>query len=67
MPIVNVKLLDQGATNQQKEQLISKMTEVLTEVLNKKPETTHVIIEEIDPVNWGLAGKPLTPKKQDLR
>jgi len=63
MPIVNVKLLDQGATNQQKEQLISKMTEVLTEVLNKKPETTHVIIEEIDPVNWGLAGKPLTPKK----
>ena len=63
MPIVNVKLLNQGVTNQQKEQLISKMTEVLTDVLNKKPETTHVVIEEIDPVNWGLAGKPLTPKK----
>jgi len=63
MPIVNVKLLNQGVTNQQKEQLISKMTEVLTDVLNKKPETTHVVIEEIDPVNWGLAGKPLTPKE----
>jgi 4-oxalocrotonate tautomerase len=29
----------------------------MQEVLGKNPETTHVIIEEYAPGNWGLRGK----------
>ncbi|MBU1155912.1 MAG: 4-oxalocrotonate tautomerase family protein, partial [Proteobacteria bacterium] len=45
MPFVNVKVTKGPLTTEQKEQIIAGMTEVLYSVLNKKPETTYVVIE----------------------
>jgi len=56
MPLVIVKTVE-GATAQEKELLIEKMTAVMKEVLGKNPETTQVIIEELPAENWGLRGK----------
>lgn len=56
MPVVTVKTVA-GATAEQKEQLIARITEALKEVLGKNPETTHVIIEEVPAESWGLRGK----------
>ena len=56
MPFVKVKITS-GATTEQKEQLIEKMTQVLVDVLGKNPASTHVVIEEVAPENWGVGGK----------
>ena len=32
------------------------MTETLRRVLGKIPEHTHIIIDEVEPENWGSAG-----------
>jgi 4-oxalocrotonate tautomerase len=40
MPFVNIKITNEGATKEQKEQLIKGTTELLQEVLGKNPQTT---------------------------
>ena len=59
MPVIIVKTVE-GATPQQKKLLIERFTEAMKEVLGKNPETTHVIIEEFSPDDWGLRGKTVT-------
>jgi 4-oxalocrotonate tautomerase len=56
MPYVNVRITKEGTTAQQKAEIVSEITQTLQRVLGKKPEHTHVVIDEIDPENWGFAG-----------
>lgn len=56
MPYVNVKITKDGVTAAQKAQLVAEITDSLVRVLGKRPEHTHIVIEEIDPENWGYAG-----------
>ena len=55
MPYVNVQIT-RGTTREQKAQLVSDITESLARVLGKKPEHTHVVIQEIAEEDWGFAG-----------
>lgn len=55
MPYVNIQLT-KGVTRAQKAQLVREVTDALARVLHKKPEHTHVVIQEIDEENWGYAG-----------
>ncbi|OOE80604.1 4-oxalocrotonate tautomerase [Salinivibrio proteolyticus] len=54
MPYVNIKITDEGVTDAQKQQLIRGTTKLLVDTLNKNPETTFVIIEEVNLNNWGI-------------
>lgn len=56
MPYVNVRITKDGATTAQKRRIVKEITETLVNVLGKKPEYTHIIIDEIEPENWGFAG-----------
>ena len=56
MPYVNVRITKDGVTAEQKAQIIAEITETLQRVLGKRPEHTHIIIDEIEPENWGFAG-----------
>lgn len=56
MPYVNVRITKDGVTAAQKAQIVSEMTETLQRVLGKQPEHTHIIIDKVDPENWGFAG-----------
>ncbi len=56
MPYVNVKITKDGVTREQKLQLVQEITATLVRVLNKKPEQTHIVIDEVDTDNWGFAG-----------
>lgn len=56
MPYVNVRITKDGVTAGQKAQIVAEITDTLVRVLGKKPEHTHIIIDEIDPENWGYAG-----------
>lgn len=55
MPYVNVQIL-KGATRDQKAEIVRDITQSLARVLGKKPEHTHIVIQEIDDENWGYAG-----------
>nr|WP_236254447.1 4-oxalocrotonate tautomerase family protein [Mucisphaera calidilacus] len=56
MPYVNVRITRDGVTREQKRELVERITQTLVEVLDKKPEQTHIIIDEVDPENWGFTG-----------
>jgi 4-oxalocrotonate tautomerase len=64
MPVVHVQITKDGVTVEQKRQLVAEITRTLQTVLGKKPEHTHVIIDEIDPENWGFAGMLTTEWRQ---
>lgn len=55
MPYVNVRIT-RGATAEQKARIVADITRTLVETLGKKPEHTHIVIDEIDEENWGFAG-----------
>ncbi len=55
MPYVNVKIV-KGATTEQKARIVADITKTLQETLDKKPEHTHIVIDEVDEENWGFAG-----------
>ena len=54
MPYINIKITDENVTKKQKQQLIKEVTQLMVDVLNKNPTTTHVVIEEIPIDNWGV-------------
>lgn len=58
MPIVTIQITREGTTAQQKAALIKGATDLLSDVLNKPPAWTHVVIGEVDLENWGVAGLP---------
>lgn len=64
MPFVNIKLAKGPITPEQKAEVIQKVTQVLVDVLGKKPQATSVVIEEIDTDNWGVGGETLTVRRK---
>lgn len=57
MPYVNVRITKDGVTREQKAAIIREMTATLQRVLGKRPEHTHIVIDEIELDNWGFAGE----------
>ena len=55
MPYVRVEITD-GATVEQKKAIYAGITDLLVKVLNKKPEYTFIVIDEVDGDNWGHKG-----------
>lgn len=64
MPYVNIKITREGATPEQKAELIRGATELLQRVLHKNPATTIVVIEEVDTDAWGIAGETVTVRRR---
>jgi 4-oxalocrotonate tautomerase len=57
MPYVKIEVTREGVTREQKQTLISGITKLITEVLDKDPKLTHVVIQEIELDDWGYAGE----------
>jgi len=60
MPYVKIEVTREGVTREQKQQLISGITNLITEVLNKDPHLTHIVIQEVDLDDWGYAGEQVS-------
>jgi 4-oxalocrotonate tautomerase len=56
MPYVNVRITRDGVTAEQKALIVGEITSTLVRVLGKRPEHIHIIIDEVEPENWGFAG-----------
>lgn len=69
MPYVNIKVTggSEAPSAEQKAELIRGVTELLSRVLNKNPETTVVVIDEIDMDNWGIGSKSVTVRRSEAR
>jgi 4-oxalocrotonate tautomerase len=63
MPFVNIRVTT-GINAAQKSELIAGVTELLVRVLGKNPASTHVVIDEVSPDNWGVGGETVTRLRQ---
>ncbi len=64
MPYVNIQVTREGVTTVQKRRLIAGATRLLAKVLRKDPATTHVVIQEVETDNWGVAGRSVTEHRR---
>jgi 4-oxalocrotonate tautomerase len=64
MPYVNIRITRDGVTAEQKAVLIKGATQLLVDVLGKNPATTVVVIDEVDPDNWGIGGESVTARRK---
>lgn len=64
MPYVNIKVVPDGVTPEQKAELIRGVTRLLADVLGKNPQTTVVVIEEVSADNWGIGGETVTARRR---
>jgi 4-oxalocrotonate tautomerase len=64
MPYVNIKITREGATAEQKADLIRGVTELLRDRLGKNPATTVVVIDEVETDNWGIGGESVTARRR---
>ena len=60
MPYINVKITNEGVTNEQKQAIIKGCTQLMVDVLNKKTATTFVVIDEVNTDNWGIGFDQVT-------
>ena len=60
MPYVKIELTREGVTRQQKQALIAGVTNLITDILDKDPKLTHVVIQEIELDDWGYAGEQVS-------
>ena len=69
MPYVNIKVTGgkEAPSTEKKAELIQGVTELLGRVLGKNPETTVVVIDEVDTDNWGIGGKSVSERRKEGR
>ena len=73
MPLVTVQLTRESTepgtdriTAEQKAAIFKGMSQVLLEVLGKPHEFTWVIIQEVEPDDWGWGGMPAMEYRKQL-
>ena len=61
MPFINIKLIEGVLTDEQKKEMIKKVTDAAVEVEgeNLRP-VTWCVLEEVISGDWGIGGKGLT-------
>jgi 4-oxalocrotonate tautomerase len=67
MPYVNIQIAKDGNTNEQKESLIRGATQLMVDVLGRRPESVFVVIDEVELENWGVGYDSLASRKAKTR
>ena len=61
MPLANIKVIEGVFTDDEKQQMIEKVTDAMVAVEGENiRDKTVVIIEETKSGDWGVGGSPLT-------
>jgi 4-oxalocrotonate tautomerase len=63
MPFVNIKIYE-GSSEQRKNEIAARVTDAICDVTKLPREGVWVVIEEIDPPDWFVAGRPGERKKK---
>ena len=66
MPFINVKLIEDVFTPEQKRRIVEELTDAMVAIEGESMrQVTWVVVEEVHSGDWGIAGKPRTT--QDVR
>jgi 4-oxalocrotonate tautomerase len=61
MPLINVKLVADVFTPEQKRRIVTDLTDAMVAIEGENMRgVTWVVVEEVESGDWGIAGKPLT-------
>ena len=61
MPLVNVRLIEGVFNDDEKRQMIEKLTDAMVEIEGENMrQVTWVVIDEVKSGDWGIAGNALT-------
>ncbi|MDR7077308.1 4-oxalocrotonate tautomerase [Neobacillus niacini] len=63
MPFIQVNIL-KGRSPEKKERLIREMTDLVSEVLDAPVQSIRVMINELDPEHWGIAGESVKKRNE---
>ncbi len=55
MPYVEIKLLG-SLSREQKRELAKRVTEALSEVAGKSPESVYIVFQEVEREDWAVGG-----------
>ncbi|NNN11584.1 MAG: 4-oxalocrotonate tautomerase family protein [Acidimicrobiaceae bacterium] len=58
MPLIQVSMFE-GSSADDRRLLAKRLTDVVRETLNVSPEAISVVIYEVPPEDWAVAGKSL--------
>lgn len=61
MPLIQVSIL-KGRTAEQKRMLLGALTDAVVASVGGSPNSVRVIINEIEPSNWSVAGAPFSER-----
>ena len=64
MPYINIRITDGNVSAEKKAELIKGATQLMVDVLGKNPNTTFVVIDEVNTDNWGIGGEPVTLRRK---
>lgn len=61
MPLINVKLIENVFSTEQKREIVEKLTETMVEIEGENMRgVTWVVVEEVASGDWGIGGNALT-------
>jgi len=60
MPIIDITLLE-GRSNEQKKALLRAVTDATVQALDARPESVRVMLRELHPSHFAVAGEPKGP------
>lgn len=61
MPLITVKIIEGVFSNEQKKEIVKKMTDAMVSIEGEAMRgVTWCVVEEVRSGDWGIGGKPLT-------
>jgi 4-oxalocrotonate tautomerase len=61
MPFINVKLIEDVFTPEQKQQIVETLTDAMVSIEGENMRSvTWVVVEEVKSGDWGMGGQTLT-------
>jgi 4-oxalocrotonate tautomerase len=63
MPLIQINIIE-GRSPEKKERLIREVTDLVADVLESPTENVRVLIQEMKPEHWGIAGESVKKRKQ---
>lgn len=63
MPLIQINIIE-GRSPEKKERLIREVTDLVADVLEAPTQNVRVIIQEMPPEHWGIAGESVKKRNQ---
>lgn len=63
MPLIQINIIE-GRSAEKKERLIREITNTVSEVLEAPVENVRVMIQEMPPEHWGIAGQSVKKRNE---